>query len=127
MDKNLLPFSTAGADIGGNRAHLCPEILNSRPGPRKSVSYVKQPVWAAGVLAYELAGHQSPFTAGTIDQRGYIVEQLPQLKYTHCKSSRYAQELPREFTILVRKMLEIEPSARPTLTECCRTLSTIVR
>ena len=34
----------------------------AKPGPRKIVFYVKQPVWAAGVLAYELAGHPSPFS-----------------------------------------------------------------
>ena len=117
----------AGADIGGNRAHLCPEILNARPGPKKFISYKKQPVWAAGVLAYELAGHPSPFAAETIDQRGYTVDQLPSLQFTHCKYSKYTQKLPREFTDLVRSMLDIEPTTRPTLANCYMTVCSLVK
>ena len=46
----------SGFGAGGNTAHLAPEVLNAKPGPRKFLDYRKQPVWAAGVLAYELAG-----------------------------------------------------------------------
>lgn len=45
-----------GYNPGGNNAHLAPEILNAKPGPKRFINYTKQPVWAAGVLAYELAG-----------------------------------------------------------------------
>ena len=48
---------SAGFGAGGNTAHLAPEILNAKPGPKKFLDYSKQPVWAAGVLAYELAGN----------------------------------------------------------------------
>ena len=108
-------FSLAGIDLGGNRAHLSPEILNARPGPRRFVSYVKQPVWAAGVLAYEFAGHRSPFESGvtTIDQRGYDVNELPPLKYTYCRNSMHCQPLPSEFAALVNSMLEMKPNDRP--------------
>ena len=51
--------SVAGFSAGGNTAHLAPEILNAKPGPKKYLNYSKQPVWAAGVLAYELAGIDS--------------------------------------------------------------------
>lgn len=47
---------SVGFGAGGNTAHLAPEILNAKPGPKKFLDYSKQPVWAAGVLAYELAG-----------------------------------------------------------------------
>jgi len=56
----LLLLLPTGIDVGGNNAHLAPEILNARSGPRKFINYSKQPVWAAGVLAYEFAGHKSP-------------------------------------------------------------------
>ena len=46
----------AGYSTGGNNAHLAPEVLNAKPGPRRFINYTKQPVWAAGVLVYELAG-----------------------------------------------------------------------
>ena len=45
-----------GYSPGGNTAHLAPEILNAKPGPKRFLDYSKQAVWAAGVLAYELAG-----------------------------------------------------------------------
>ena len=45
-----------GYSPGGNTAHLAPEILNAKPGPKRYIDYSKQPVWAAGVLLYELAG-----------------------------------------------------------------------
>jgi serine/threonine protein kinase len=106
------------ADRGGNEAHLAPEILNSRPGPRGRLDYSKQPVWAAGVLAYELSGHDSPFKSGTIDQRGYGVDLLPPLETTYCSDSTHCQKLPAEFTKLVSSMLHPEPDIRPTLREC---------
>ena len=109
-------------DIGGNRAHLAPEILNSKPGPRNYLDYSKQSVWAAGVLAYELAGHPSPFKAGTIDQRGYGVDELPPLKFTFCKSSNYCQRLPSELTRLVVSMLQPDMDDRFSLQRCVDSL-----
>lgn len=112
-----------GLDTGGNGAHLAPEILNSKPGPRSYLNYSKQPVWAAGVLAYELAGHPSPFKAGTIDQRGYADDELPPLKFTYCKNSIHCEQLPPEFTRLVQSMLQPSPSDRPSLKECLSKIS----
>ena len=71
--------------IGGNDAHFAPEILNTRPGPGRVLNYQKQPVWAAGVLAYELAGHGNPFQNPKIDQRAYDVRSLPPLSSTYCQ------------------------------------------
>ena len=97
---------------GGNPAHLAPEVLNARPGPRKYISYLKQPVWAAGVLAYELSGHPSPFES--IDQQGYTIGTIPLLKRT--EGARGSQDtLPTALTDLVRSMLEFKPENRPTL------------
>lgn len=113
-----------GLDIGGNRAHFAPELLNSRPGPRTMIDYSKQPVWAAGLLAYELAGHPSPFQSGTIDQKGYSMDELPPLKTTYCKSNpSYHQQLPAGFTTLVKSMLELQPSDRPSLQSCLDTIN----
>ena len=56
---------------GGNEAHLAPEILNIKASAGKVLDYSKQLVGAAGVLAYKLAGHNSPFEGGRADQRGY--------------------------------------------------------
>ena len=72
---------------GGNEAHLAPEILNTRPKPGKFLDYTKQPVWEAGVLAYELTGHKSPFEQFNVDQKGYSVSSLPPLEKTYSKVS----------------------------------------
>ena len=66
---------------------MAPEILNVRAGPGKVLDYSKQPVWAAGVLMYELAGHDSPFEGGKMDQRGYSEDNLPPLSATNCMVS----------------------------------------
>lgn len=113
----------SGYDIGGNRAHLSPEVLNSKPGPRSSISYTKQAVWAAGVLGYEFAGHKNPFESGTIDSRGYNVDELPPLKYTYCKNSKFCQPLHADFTALVKEMLQMEVYDRLTLQSCLKSVS----
>lgn len=107
----------AGLDIGGNEAHLGPEILNARPGPNRILSYLKQPVWSAGVLAYELAGHRNPFETGRLDQRAYEVVNIPPLEYTYCAAAVHCQRLPQKFSSLVQSMLAPDPVNRPTLTE----------
>lgn len=117
-----LPFAHV-APRGGNEAHLAPEVLNVRSGPRKVIDYNKQPVWAAGVLAYELAGHLSPFEGGRIDQRAYDVSSLPPLKSTYCQISSRQQSLPYELGILVKSMLAYEPENRPTLNEVYQKIS----
>lgn len=114
---------TVGTDIGGNRAHLAPEILTCRAGPRSFLDYSKQPVWAAGVLAYELAGHPSPFEA--IDQKGYDVKALPSLKTTHCSNASYRQPLPPQLTALVESMLNPDPEDRVSLQQCLDSLNNI--
>ena len=75
---------SAAIPKGGNEAHLAPEILNERCGRNKSLNYSKQPVWAAGVLAYELAGHQNPFY-GSEDQRAYDERNITKLTATFSK------------------------------------------
>ena len=125
----LLLLLLTGIDVGGNNAHLAPEILNARSGPRKFITYSKQPVWAAGVLAYEFAGHRSPFESDVspINQRGYDTDELPPLRYTYCKNSKYCQALPRDLTALAKSMLEMDPVDRPSLQSCLQSVSRIVQ
>ena len=113
-----------GFDIGGNHAHLAPEVLNSRP-PRNMLDYSKQPVWAAGVLAYELAGHPSPFASGVLDQRGYTANQLPPLENTHCRNNSFSERLPTELSRLVHSMLKFDRIDRPSLQHCLDTINNV--
>ncbi|CAI7991881.1 Serine/threonine-protein kinase PINK1, mitochondrial [Geodia barretti] len=125
LEDNMKVSYNHGFSAGGNTAHLAPEILNAKPGPKKYLNYSKQPVWAAGVLAYELAGHKNPFQSGTIDQRSYGVQDVPPLKYTYSTHSKFCQSLDSQLGSIVRAMIQAEPSDRPTLQDCLRRVSPI--
>ena len=84
-------------------------------------------MWAAGALAYELAGHRNPFLSGTVDQRAYQVDDLVPLKYTHCNNSVHCQPLPGDLTRLVRSMVSPEPEERPSLREAEKALLQMCR
>ena len=119
----LLHDIITGMVSGGNPAHLAPEVLNARPGPRKRISYRKQPVWAAGVLAYELSGHLSPFES--IDQQAYSTSSLPPLKNT--KGASGSQDtIPSALTSLVQSMLDFKPESRPTLDNALKQVSILL-
>ncbi len=120
-------FLLPGFDIGGNEAHLAPEILDSRPGGRRYLNYLKQPVWAAGVLAYELAGHKNPFLSLPFSQRSYSLNDLPPLEKTCCHQPHFCQSLPRELTDLVRSMLDKDEDNRPTLQRCFNVVDSIYK
>ena len=55
-----------GLSVGGNRAHLSPEVLTgyhrcrTTPGPQKKISYKKQAAFAAGVLIHEIITGEHP-------------------------------------------------------------------
>lgn len=112
---------TVGGVRGGNNAHLAPEVLNARPGRGQYISYSKQPVWAAGVLAYELCGHPSPFDGNT-DQTAYTESALPYLKTTAGRNDARAT-LPAGITKLVHSMLAYDPDKRPSLRDVLRRVS----
>lgn len=116
---------SVGTVRGGNQAHLAPEVQNVREGPRKFISYEKQPVWAAGVLAYELSGAQNPFFQDTIDQLAYSESSLPTLSSTCCTNPSRREKLPSDLGKLVRSMLAYEPTQRPTLTEALQRVRTM--
>ena len=114
-----------GVIKGGNDAHLAPEVRNARDGSKKNVSYVKQPVWAAGVLAYELSGHKNPFLVGTVDQLAYSENSLPTLSFTYSANPNSCQKLPNDLGKLVRSMLAYDPVQRPTLSQALQRVQTM--
>ena len=114
-----------GVIKGGNDAHMAPEIRNVRDGSKKYVSYVKQPVWAAGVLAYELSGHKSPFLVDAIDQLAYKETSLPNLSLTYSDNPGSRQRLPNDLGKLVRSMLAYDPAQRPTLSQALQRVQTM--
>lgn len=76
-------------------------------------------------MYFLLSGHKNPFQSGTIDQRGYNIDDVPPLKYTYSEHSKYCQPLDRRLTFLARDMLQLEPSNRPSLQDCLKRLSQI--
>ena len=115
----------SGIQKGGNDAHLAPEVRNVRDGSKKFVSYVKQPVWAAGLLAYELSGHKNPFLVGAIDQLAYSENSLPTLSFTYSTNPNIRQKLPNDLGKLVRSMLAYDPAQRPTLSQVLQRVQTM--
>ena len=90
----------------GNKSHQSPEILTARPGPNRTFNYKRFSVWAAGVLAFEMAGCISPFLTGQVDQEDYSTSELPRLTFTRSRDHMEASRLPPRFTNLVWQMLE---------------------
>lgn len=119
-------FICAGYDIGGNEAHLAPEILNSKSGSKRYLNYSKQPVWAAGVLAHELAGHPNPFQSLEFSQRCYSVNDIPPLRKTYCTQQSFCEALPQGLTNLAQTMLDPDQDQRPTLQRCLNIIENIV-
>ena len=95
--------------IPGNKPHQSPELRN--PRANQQISYSKADMWAAGVLAFEMCGHDNPFN--TLDVLGYTEQQLPQLMYTRCRGSLQAYPLPTGFTTLVSSLLMYDWKRRP--------------
>lgn len=110
----------------GNKGHQSPEILTARPGPNKTFNYKKFSVWAAGVLAFELAGCVSPFLNGQVDQEGYTTAELPRLTYTRCRDHLEASRLPPRFTALVQHMLEYNLEKRMDISAALDEMTAIV-
>ena len=90
----------------GNKSHQSPEILTARPGLNRYFNYKRFSVWAAGVLAFEMAGHISPFLTGQVDQEDYSTFELSRLTFTRSRDHMEASRLPPRFTNLVWQMLE---------------------
>ena len=110
----------------GNKGHQSPEILTAKPGPNRTFNYKKYSVWAAGVLAFELAGCISPFYNGQVDQAGYSTAELPRLTYTRSRDHLEASRLPPQFTNLVQRMLEYNLEKRLDISAALDEMQAIV-
>lgn len=107
----------------GNKPHQSPELHN--PRANQTIYYSKADVWAAGVLAFEMCGHDNPFN--TLDVRGYTENQLPQLMYTRCKGSLQAFPLPTGFTTLVSSLLTYDWRRRPSAKDAYNSAQALTR
>lgn len=98
-----MQYSTADVEKGGNVALMAPEIVCATPGLFSFINYSKSDVWTAATIAYELFGHKNPFYE-SIRNTNYTANDLPEIDST----------VPEVLRNLIRKMLEVEPSSRPS-------------
>ncbi|XP_065831718.1 cyclin-dependent kinase 11B-like [Oscarella lobularis] len=102
LDDQMKLLHRVGGSLGGNPAHMAPEILNA--SPNSLVDCSRQDVWAVGVLIHEICG-QRPFAK--LDQRGYKTADIPKLP-------RLDRDFPREFCALVNSLLDFKLVLRPS-------------
>ena len=102
-----------GTSLGGNPAHMPPELLNAEAG--RKISCATQDIWATGVMIYEIASGTSPFAE--LDQKGYRMRDLAPLAIKNEKTTVVANaaavRFPEPFVKLVLLLLEYDPFKRP--------------
>jgi len=109
--------------MGGNTAHLAPEIQNSWKIKRTppNMNYSKQPSWELGVICHEIATLEHPFS--TYPQN---YEAPPSLKVPPFDSSLLVQlEYPEAFVQVVSKLLYNDPVERMDLNTAVELLQDI--
>ena len=118
----VLPY-TRGVQVGGNRAHLAPEVLSSahkcrhEPSKPGSINYSKQASFAAGILVCEVAIGEHPLpdyplgysTQGTVQYTAQDLTPLPQF-------------YPKSFRSIIGDLLREEAAKRLTLNEALKQL-----
>ena len=102
LDGQMKLLHHVGGSLGGNSAHMAPEILNALPNSLVDCS--RQDIWVVGVLIHEICG-QRPFAK--LDQRGYKTYDIPKLP-------RLDRDFPQEFCTLVNSLLDLKPELRPS-------------
>lgn len=118
LSEDMTMFYAPGGSVGGNPAHMPPELLNAVAGT--TIKCDSQDLWASGVMVYEMACGVSPFEFDTIDQKGYRMKDIPQLRIKNEKAGETNPldvVFPVKFCELVMSLLEFEPSKRPTVQE----------
>ena len=116
------PYSR-GVQVGGNRAHLAPEVLSAahkcRSNPSKPgvIDYSKQGSFAAGILVCEVAtgDHPLPDYPLGYSQQGVI-------HYTPQDLSPLPPLYPKSFRSIVGDLLQAEPDKRLSLSEAAKQL-----
>ena len=116
LSDDMTMFYAPGASLGGNPAHIPPELLNAQAG--SELKCESQDLWASGVMVHEMACGVSPFFG--LDQRGYRISDLPELRIKNERSGEVSEVdviFPAEFCEIVKSLLEFDPSKRPQVQE----------
>lgn len=113
-----------GMSIGGNRAHLSPEVISQyythkASGSQSKICYKGQPAFATGVLLHELT------TCGSHPLEDYPLNYLKDglVTYTDYDISTIPSDAnPKELCFLLKALLHHDPGKRVTLNSALQTL-----
>jgi len=97
----------------GTPYYLAPEMWKNKPYD------TKVDVWSLGVLLFELAMMEPPFQAQTMKDLSKVICKGKYPRLPSC----YSQEL----TDMVKSLLVLEPSKRPSMHDVCRMSSVVQR
>jgi len=102
--------------IGGNLAHLAPEVINLWKKTRKP-NYLKQPSWELGVICFELAVDSTPFDGYPNGER-YIEESTGNISVLPLDTTPLEEvELPQDFIGIIVNLLDNNPTKRMTISQ----------
>ena len=121
-DSFTLPY-TRGVQIGGNKAHLAPEVLTAahkcrlNPTSPGRIDYYKQASFAAGILVCEIATGDHPLpdyplgfsTQGTVSYKAQDLLPLPPF-------------YPNSFRSIIGDLLKVKAEDRLSLSEAMKQL-----
>ena len=117
-----LPY-TRGVQMGGNRAHLAPEVLSAghlcryEPSRYNSIDYSKQASFAVGILICEIASAEHPLPDYPL---GFTKHGT--VKYTTQDLYPLPEFYPKSFRSIVGDLLRVEPNVRLSLSEAMKQL-----
>jgi len=106
--------------MGGNQAHLAPEVINQWKKDKKP-NYSKQPSWELGILCFELATGEHPFgelyPTGEKFIRGSEVF-VPEIATNLLIDMKFSQI----FINSVKIMIQNDPVKRISISDACSAL-----
>ena len=122
-DSSFVLQYSRGAQVGGNKAHLAPEIISSvhrcrhDPSRHKTIDYSKQASFAVGVLVCEIATGEHPLLDYPL---GYTSQGIVQ--YSSKDALSLPKFYPNSFRSIVSDLMRSEPGERLGLSEAVKQL-----
>ena len=122
---NMVMRYRHGSLIGGNKAHLSPEVLTVYNKIRQSssgewnIDYSQQEAWAVGVLAYEIAMGRHPF----VDYPLGHTHSNKGVSYSHDAIPPLPTDYPKAFCSIIRELLHPSMSERMSIKEALKQMN----
>ena len=117
-DSSFVLEYSRGVQVGGNRAHLAPEVLSSahccrhEPSRHKTINYSKQASFAVGILVCEITTGEHPLPDYPL---GFTTHGIVQ--YTAKEVLPLPEFYPKSFRSIVSDLVRADPGKRLGLCE----------